>query len=256
VGPTWRGEWCGGGVHGGGQNHLKSVKTGLGGQLYTVWQVQWPKIPGFQVRWSKPNFDYSSMVKNGFLKCILIKFSNKAGRMMPYCLDLKTVSPLGIGGTTSLKVSSLGIHLSRQWQCCWPSGHDSWEAAASGRGDLVQGGELKGTGTKLTSRGDRSYGATLEVYSRICQERALSAAYPRFLRCHIIFIQKLSTGTMSTTVWLNGIVQTRFVALNTSIIWSPPLQLRRRQGWYKYISRGGYCSAPAVLCLTIFSGQK
>jgi hypothetical protein len=173
---------------------------------------------------------------------------------MPYCLWSKNGVTIGhwrhhlLESVISRYPSQSSVAmLLTQW---------SWEAAASGRGGLVQGGELKGTGTNTHIEGDRSYGATLEVYSRICQERALSAAYPRFLRCHIIFMQKLSTGTMSTTVWLNGIVQPRFVALNTSIIWSPPLQLRRRQGWYKYISRGGYCSAPAVLCLTIFSGQK
>jgi hypothetical protein len=38
----------------------------LDGQIWTGLIVGWPKIPGFGVRWSKPDFDKGWMVKIDF----------------------------------------------------------------------------------------------------------------------------------------------------------------------------------------------
>jgi hypothetical protein len=47
------------------QNHLNPVKTGVDGCLYPVYRVEWLKLSGFGIGWSKPNSANSSMAKNG-----------------------------------------------------------------------------------------------------------------------------------------------------------------------------------------------
>jgi hypothetical protein len=47
------------------QNHLNPVKTGVDGCLYLVYGVEWLKLSGFGIGWSKPNYANSLMAKNG-----------------------------------------------------------------------------------------------------------------------------------------------------------------------------------------------
>jgi hypothetical protein len=47
------------------QNHSNPVKTGVDGCLYLVYRVEWLKLSGFEIGWSKPNCANSLMAKNG-----------------------------------------------------------------------------------------------------------------------------------------------------------------------------------------------